>query len=89
MPYEALGDTTKIIGYIVTPEDSVRIGALVAGQADDISQIQAYDEKQVEGYLIYAPSTCGVYNSVVFRPDNPLVADVRVRRADRHADRVQ
>ena len=36
------------IKYIVTPEDSVRIGALLAGQADVIRQIQAYDEKQVE-----------------------------------------
>jgi peptide/nickel transport system substrate-binding protein len=129
LPYEALGDATKIIGsgpfvvtsetlgreltlkaradyswgpaklahqgrayldeikYIITPEDSVRIGALLAGQADVIRQIQAYDEKQVEdeGYLIYAPSTRGVNNSVVFRPDNPLVADVRVRRALSHA----
>lgn len=129
LPYEALGDATKIIGsgpfviesetlgreltlkaradynwgpaklehqgrayldsikYIITPEDSVRIGALLAGQADIIRQIQAYDEKQVEdeGYLIYAPSTRGVNNSVVFRPDNPLVSDVRVRRALLHA----
>ena len=71
------------IKYIVTPEDSVRIGALLAGQADIVRQVQAYDEKQVEdeGYRIYAPSTRGVNNSVVFRPDNPLVADVRVRRA--------
>jgi len=129
LPYEALGDATKIIGsgpfvvaaetlgreltlkartdynwgpaklahqgrayldtikYIITPEDSVRIGALLAGQADVIRQVQAYDEKQVEdeGYLIYAPSTRGVNNSVVFRPDNPLVADIRVRRALLHA----
>ena len=129
LPYEALGDATKIVGsgpfvvasetlgreltlkvrtdynwgpaklghqgrayldaikYIITPEDSVRIGALLAGQADVIRQIQAYDEKQVEdeGFVIYAPSTRGVNNSVVFRPDNPLVADVRVRRALLHA----
>ena len=129
LPYEALGDATKIIGsgpfvvesetlgreivlkaradyswgpaklehqgrahldsikYIITPEDSVRIGALLAGQADIIRQIQAYDEKQVEDerYLIYAPSTRGVNNSVVFRPDNPLVSDIRVRRALLHA----
>lgn len=75
------------IKIIVTPEDSVRIGALLAGQADYIRQIQAYDEKQVEAqkYKIHAPSTRGVNNSVVFRPDNPLVADVRVRRALLHA----
>ncbi|MFB9951919.1 TIGR04028 family ABC transporter substrate-binding protein [Rhizobium puerariae] len=125
LPFEQLGDATKIIGsgpfvvkaetlgktldlkaredynwgpkklahqgrayldgiqYIITGEDSVRIGALIAGQADFIRQIQAYDEAQVEtqGLQIYAPSTRGVNNSVVFRPDNPLVADVRVRKA--------
>src|SRR5256885_10949768 len=31
-----------------SPEDSVRIGALLAGQAGLIRQIQAYDEKRVE-----------------------------------------
>lgn len=71
------------IKYIITGEDSVRIGALLAGQADFIRQIQAYDEPQVEaqGFTIYAPSTRGVNNSIVFRPDNPLVADVKVRKA--------
>ena len=65
----------------------MRIGALLAGQADFIRQVQAYDEKQVEAQAlqIYAPSTRGVNNSVVFRPDNPLVADVRVRQALLHA----
>jgi peptide/nickel transport system substrate-binding protein len=75
------------IHYIVTPEDSVRIGALLAGQADFIRQVQAYDEPQVkdQGYTVYAAPTRGVNNSVVFRPDNPLVADVRVRQALLHA----
>lgn len=125
LPFEQLGDATKIIGsgpfvvsaetlgktldlkaredynwgpaklahqgrphldgikYIITGEDSVRIGALIAGQADFIRQIQAYDEPQVEaqGFTIYAPGTRGVNNSIVFRPDNPLVADVKVRKA--------
>jgi peptide/nickel transport system substrate-binding protein len=35
------------INVLVTPEDSVRIGALLSGQADAIRQIQAYDEKRV------------------------------------------
>jgi peptide/nickel transport system substrate-binding protein len=71
------------IRTIVTGEDSVRIGALIAGQADIIRQVQAYDEKQVEqtDYVVLAAPTRGVNNSVVFRPDNPLVADVRVRQA--------
>jgi len=129
LPFDALGDATKIIGsgpfvvksevlgrelvmearkdykwgptklahqgranldgikYVVTPEDSVRIGALLAGQANVIRQVQAYDEKQVQskGYIVYAASTRGVNNTVVFRPDNPLVSDIRVRKALLHA----
>jgi peptide/nickel transport system substrate-binding protein len=75
------------IKLVVTPEDSVRIGALLAGQAHVIRQVQAYDERAVEAkkFVIYAPGTRGVNNSVVFRPDNPLVADIRVRKALLHA----
>lgn len=75
------------IRLVVTPEDSVRIGALLAGQAHVIRQVQAHDEPKVaeKGFRIFAPGTRGVNNAVVFRPDNPLVADVRVRRALLHA----
>ncbi|MGG8174937.1 TIGR04028 family ABC transporter substrate-binding protein [Klebsiella aerogenes] len=75
------------ITYIVTPEDSVRIGALLAGQAWFIRQVQAYDEKQAtdQGFNIYAAPTRGVNDSLSFRPDNPLVADLRVRQALLHA----
>ncbi len=75
------------IKVIVTPEDSVRIGALQAGQADFIRQIQAYDEKQTQdqSFTIYAAPTRGVNDSIAFRPDNPLVADIRVRQALLHA----
>ncbi|WP_268597662.1 ABC transporter substrate-binding protein, partial [Escherichia coli] len=75
------------IKVIVTGEDSVRIGALQAGQADFIRQIQAYDEKQTQdqGFIIYAAPTRGVNDSIAFRPDNPLVADLRVRQALLHA----
>lgn len=71
------------VTLIVTPEDSVRIGALLADQAQFIRQVQAYDERAVKakGYAIYAPSTRGVNNAIAFRPDNPLVSDIRVRRA--------
>lgn len=129
LPFDALGDATKIVGsgpfvvksevlgreivmearkdyawgpakhahqgranidgikYVVTPEDSVRIGALVAGQAHVIRQVQAYDEKQVtsKGFVVYAASTRGVNNTVVFRPDNAMVADLKVRKALLHA----
>lgn len=125
LPYNELGDATKIIGsgpfvvesevlgqslnlkaredyawgpvnlehqgrayldaiqFIVTPEDSVRIGALLAGQADFIRQIQAYDEAQVEAqnYVIHSAPTRGVNNNVTFRPENPLVNDIKVRQA--------
>jgi peptide/nickel transport system substrate-binding protein len=108
LPYDELGDATKIIGsgpfvveseelgkrlvlkaredyawgpvnfahqgrayldgitYIITPEDSVRIGALLAGQADVIRQIQAYDEPQVTAaaFTLLAPNTRGVNNSI-------------------------
>lgn len=75
------------IKLIVIPEDSVRIGALQAGQADLIRQIQAYDEKQTQdrGFTLYAAPTRGVNDSIAFRPDNPLVADIRVRQALLHA----
>ena len=71
------------IQFLVTPEDGVRIGALLAGQADFIRQIQAYDEKRVaaQHLTIYAEATRGVNDSLSFRPDNPLVSDVRVRKA--------
>ncbi|EJF89137.1 TIGR04028 family ABC transporter substrate-binding protein [Bartonella tamiae] len=73
--------------FLTVPEDSVRIGALIAGQAHFIRQLQAYDEKRVEdaGNIVYSVSTRGVNNSVIFRPDNPLVRDVKVRQALLHA----
>lgn len=79
------------IKLIVTPEDSVRIGALLSGQAGFIRQVQAYDEKRVTDgkFEIYAPSTRGVNNGVYFRPDNELVADLRVRQALLHATDTQ
>lgn len=75
------------IKILVTPEDSVRIGALLAGQADFIRQVQAYDEKQAQDrhFPVYAAPTRGVNDSLSFRPDNPLVSDIRVRQALLHA----
>lgn len=34
-----------------------------------------------QGFTLYAPGTRGVNNSIVFRADNPLVSDVKVRKA--------
>lgn len=71
------------IRILVVPEDSIRIGAFLSGQADFIREVEAYDENQItrSGNLLYAPSTRGVNDSIVFRPDNDKVADVRVRLA--------
>lgn len=71
------------IKILIVPEDSIRVGALLAGQADIIRQVEAYDEEQIRhaGYRLYAPPTRGVNTGIAFRPDNPLVADIRVRKA--------
>jgi len=81
-------DSIKIL---VTPEDSVRIGALLAGQADFIRQVQAYDEKQAsdQQFPVYAAPTRGVNDGIALRPDNPLVSDVRVRQALLHGTNTQ
>ncbi|WP_215745395.1 TIGR04028 family ABC transporter substrate-binding protein [Gluconobacter sp. P1C6_b] len=82
-PARAKTDQIKIL---VVPEDSIRVGALLAGQADIIRQVEAYDEEQIRhaGYSLHAPSTRGVNTGIAFRPDNPLVADIRVRKALLH-----
>jgi len=79
------------IRIIVNGEDSVRIGALLAGQAHVIRQLQAFEEGRVRsrGFQLHAPPTQGVNNSIAFRPDNPLVADLRVRRALLHGTNAQ
>jgi peptide/nickel transport system substrate-binding protein len=71
------------VHVLVTPEDSVRIGSLLAGQADYVRYVQAFDEDRVEsaGFTLYAPQTRGVNNSISLRPQNPLLTDIRVRQA--------
>lgn len=67
----------------VTPEDSVRVGALVSGQADVIRYVQAYDEDQVTdaGLQLFAPQTNGVNNSLSLRFTNGILSDLKVRQA--------
>ena len=71
------------IKVIVTPEDGVRIGGLLAGQADIMRVLQAYDEPQVQavGYNVVAAGTHGMNNAMFLHPENPVVSDIRVRRA--------
>ncbi|WP_182418126.1 TIGR04028 family ABC transporter substrate-binding protein [Bartonella sp. HY038] len=73
--------------YLTIPEDNVRIGALIAKQANFVRQLQAYDEDRVSkaGNIVYSAGTRGVNNSLTFRPDNPIVADIKVREALRFA----
>jgi peptide/nickel transport system substrate-binding protein len=74
------------IKWVITPESSIRIGALGTRQADFIRDFHAFNEKEIENRqgIIYAPQTNGVNTTLNIRPDNPLVADVRVRRALLH-----
>jgi peptide/nickel transport system substrate-binding protein len=71
------------IKIIVSPEDSVRIGALTSGQADFIRSVQAYDEPALQGagFTVYPAQTKGVNPGLWLRASNPLLSDVRVREA--------
>ncbi|SDL19525.1 TIGR04028 family ABC transporter substrate-binding protein [Nonomuraea jiangxiensis] len=71
------------IKIIVTPEDNVRVGALISGQADFVRYVQAYDEKTVKdaGFTIYAEPTRGVNNGLYLRPTNSILKDLDVRKA--------
>lgn len=67
----------------VTPEDSVRVGALLSGQAGLIRYVEAQDEAQVEGagFTVLAPQTNGVNNSLNLRFRSGPLTDIRVRQA--------
>lgn len=71
------------IDYLVNSEYSVRIGAVLSGQADGVRDVQAPDEPRVseQGLRLYAKATNGINNSINFRFRHPLLADIRVRRA--------
>lgn len=78
--------TLAAIDVLIIPEDSIRIGALMSGQADFIREIAPFDEEQIRrgGFRLYAPSTGGVANSIAFHVENAIAGDVRVRRALLH-----
>lgn len=71
------------IQITVTPEDSVRVGALLSGQADYIRYVEAQDEAQVyaAGFDIHAPQTNGVNNHLSLRFRSEILSDIRVRQA--------
>lgn len=71
------------IDYIVAAENSVRVGTVVAGQADIARNIPAPDEAQFAGgsLSLHAAATNGVNNGLSFRFREPRLEDVRVRQA--------
>lgn len=71
------------ITYTVAGENSVRVGTVVAKQADVARQIPAPDEPQFagDGLSILAAPTNGVTNSLNFRFTNDLLDDIKVRQA--------
>jgi peptide/nickel transport system substrate-binding protein len=77
---EAYLDTVTVIPVT---EDSVRVGALRAGQADAIRYAQPPDERllQREGFDVRGLRTPGLANTLDVRQSAPFMRDVNVRRA--------
>lgn len=71
------------LDYLVNAEYSVRIGALVSGQADGVRDVQAPDEARIveKDIQLFAQPTNGINNCMSFRERDPILADVEVRRA--------
>lgn len=71
------------IDYLTNNEYSVRIGAVLSGQADGVRDVQAPDEPRVteQGLRLYAKATNGINNSINFRFRHDLLAEIDVRRA--------
>ncbi|MFC5939857.1 TIGR04028 family ABC transporter substrate-binding protein [Corynebacterium choanae] len=71
------------ITVIATPESAVRVGAIVAGQADIIRTVDAPMEQHLlaKGIDIVSASTRGTNNGFHLRFRHPLLADIRVRQA--------
>lgn len=74
------------IRYILAGEESVRVGALVAGQADVARQIEAPEEQHLidRGINVVSHGTNGVTNQWAFRFRHPILSDIRVRQAIIH-----
>lgn len=71
------------VNYVLAGEESVRTGALVAGQGDIARQIEAPVEAHLEkqGLSIISAATNGVNNGFYFRFKNDKLSDIRVRQA--------
>ena len=74
------------IRYIVAEESSVRVGALLSGQADTARQIDPPEEPLLNdrGIEVVSQNTNGMVNQLGFRFRHPLLEDKRVRQAIIH-----
>lgn len=71
------------IRLTLAAEDSLRTGALVAGQADIARQVEAPDEQHLidKGIEIHSSGTNGVNNAYHFHFQHPLLKEKKVRQA--------
>ncbi|WP_342319074.1 TIGR04028 family ABC transporter substrate-binding protein [Corynebacterium mayonis] len=71
------------VRYVFAPEESMRTGAVLSGQADIIRSVTAPAESYLEnaGVQIYSRGTNAMNNQLAFRFNHPLLADIRVRKA--------
>ncbi|MER7797859.1 TIGR04028 family ABC transporter substrate-binding protein [Microbacterium sp. NPDC096154] len=71
------------VNLVVAGESSVRVGTVVAGQADVARGIDAPDEPQfaADGLALHSAATNGVNNGFSFRFRNDILSDVKVRQA--------
>jgi peptide/nickel transport system substrate-binding protein len=71
------------VTFLVAAEKSVRVGTVIAGQADAARQIEAPDEPQfaASGLALHVAATNGVNNGLSLRFRHPLLEDILVRRA--------
>ncbi|WP_421083025.1 TIGR04028 family ABC transporter substrate-binding protein [Rothia nasimurium] len=73
------------ITIALASEDSVRVGALIANQAQIARQIEAPVEDHIidRGLQVVAAATNGVNNTWDLRFQHPILSDIRVRQAIR------
>jgi peptide/nickel transport system substrate-binding protein len=71
------------VTYTVAGESSVRVGTVVAGQADIARDVYAPDEAQfaADGLALHSASTNGVNNGFSLRFRNEVLSDLKVRQA--------
>ncbi|SDS46609.1 TIGR04028 family ABC transporter substrate-binding protein [Corynebacterium timonense] len=74
------------VRYVHAPEESMRTGAVLSGQADIARSITAPAESYLEdaGVTVESRGTNSMNNQLALRFDHPLLRDIRVRRAIFH-----